>query len=300
VVGDEVELEPTGEGEAVITGVLPRRTKLSRVKPREPHIEHVIAANVDRLLIVSSVVRPPLTIGIIDRYVIAAETGGLEPMLAINKTDLATEPAQYEDVARLYRELGLFVACTSAKTGAGIDGLKAKLTGSVTVLAGHSGVGKSSLINAVQPGLKLKTGEVKWKGQHVTSNVTLLKLDPGGYVVDTPGIRELSPWDIEKRDVAQFFPHIWEFSRDCKMPDCSHIHEPGCAVKAALELGEIPSVRYKSYVGIVESIRDWMAPRETDVDRPDEQVRKSQRRASRRTLKQRLKRGWQEEPDSSQ
>ena len=307
-------LEPTGPGaraslaegrasqcrEGVVNEVLPRRTRLSRAQPHDRRTEHVVVANVDQLLIVCSVREPPLTIGIIDRYIIAGESGGIEPVVCINKIDLAPEPGErstvaYEDVAALYRDLGFRVRPVSARTGAGVEELKGDLKGRTTVLAGHSGVGKSSLVNALQPGLKLKTGPVGWKGRHVTANASLLKLEFGGYVVDTPGVREFSLWDIKKRDVAEFFPDIWELSADCKMSDCAHVHEPDCAVKGALERGELSPLRYDSYAGILESVGHWSVPRETDVERPREQVSKSKRKPSRSTRKQRQKKAWRAE-----
>jgi len=287
-VGDRVELTADSESTGVVERILPRRTKLSRAHPQDPRIEKVIVANVDQALIVSSLRRPPLSLGIIDRYVIAAQAGGLEPIVCINKIDLARDESEYEDVARLYRELELVVLLTSAKTGAGLDEMASALKGKSTVLAGHSGVGKSSLINALQPGLSLKTGTVRQghKGRHVTSSVSLLKLELGGYVVDTPGIREFTLWDIEKRDVAQFFPRIWELSHDCKMPDCIHLHEPHCAVREAFQSGELPRVRYESYQRIVESIEKASIPRDTDVERPNEQIPKRKRRPSRQWRRQ--------------
>jgi len=294
-VGDRVEFEVTGPGEGVITRVLPRRTKLSRAQPHDPRTEHVIVANVDQVLIVSSVRRPPLRVGLIDRYIIAAQTESLEPTVCINKIDLARDPGEYEDVARLYRDLSFTVVLTSAAEGRGIEELKELMRGQTTVLAGHSGTGKSSLINALQPGLQLRTAPLGWKGTHCTSSISLLKLDFGGYVVDTPGIRELTPWDIEKRHVAEFFPEIWELSGRCAMPDCLHLREPGCAVREALSYGTLSERRYASYVSIVESIERLEAPRRTDVERPDKQVSLRQRRASRRTRKQRLKRWWEED-----
>jgi len=304
-VGDEVILEPTGPREGVVTEVLPRRTRLSRAQPHDRRAEHVVVANVDQLLIVCSVREPPLTVGIIDRYIIAAQSGGIEPVVCINKIDLAPEPVElvlrsepqprkvaYEDIAALYSALGFRVRPVSARTGAGVEELKADLIGRTTVLAGHSGVGKSSLINAIQPGLKLKTGTVTRRGRHITANVSLLKLQFGAYVVDTPGVREFSLWDIKKRDVAEFFPDIWDLAPNCKMSDCSHVHEPDCAVKRALERGELSRIRYDSYVGILESVGHWSVPRETDVERPREQIARSKRNLSRSTRKQQLKERW--------
>jgi len=273
-VGDEVEVELTSKGEGVVTGVYPRRTKLSRSIPRDRRIEHVI---------------------LIDRYIIAAETGGLQPAICLNKVDLATDASEHREVAEMYGRLGYPVLLTSAVTGAGLDGLKAVLKGKSTALAGHSGVGKSSLLNAVQPGLKLKTALVDERGRHCTSTVSLLKLDVGGYVVDTPGVREFSLWDIARRDVAEFYPDIWERSRDCRMPDCIHVHENDCAVKAAVERGEVPRLRYESYIGLLESVVELEVPRYTDVDQPNRQLPQTKRRPSRHTHKQQLEKRLGEE-----
>ncbi len=290
VVGDRVVVTPMGGGEGVIEDVLPRRTKLSRRSPRDPLIEHVIVANVDQMVVVASVRRPPLTLGIIDRYVIAGEAGGLEPIVCINKIDLAGTDTRHLDAADVYREMEYPVLLTSARTGEGVDGLRDALGGRSSTLVGHSGVGKSALLNAVQPGLRLRTREVTTRGRHTTTSVSLLRLTVGGYVVDTPGIRELSLWDIEPHEVQQFFPRIWETGADCKMPDCLHIHEPACAVKHALELGEIPADRYGSYVRIVETTQTPDVPRMTDVDDPKHQIARSKREQSRRSRRQRLHR----------
>ncbi|MFO8007809.1 MAG: ribosome small subunit-dependent GTPase A [Candidatus Brocadiia bacterium] len=288
VVGDRVLFRPTDEGEGVVVEILPRRTKLSRRLPRDARIEHIIAANVDQLLIVASIRRPPLTLGIIDRYIIAGEAGGLLPIICINKTDLAGDSTEHLEAAELYREMGYAVLLTSAKTGEGVDALRDVLRDRSTVLAGHSGVGKSALINAVQPGMELRTGPVTTKGRHTTSSVSLLRLEFGGYVVDTPGIREFTLWEIEEGEVQQFFPRIWELSHDCKLPDCTHMHEPDCAVKAALERGELPESRYDSYTRIVETLESPEVPRDTDVEQPREQIARRKRRPSRRARKQEL------------
>ncbi len=286
-VGDRVLFTPIEGREGVIEEVLPRTTKLSRRAPYDPHTEQIIVTNVDQLVIVASVRKPPLTRGIIDRYIIAGESGGLDPVICINKKDLAQSPADYAPVAQDYRDMGYQVLITSAVTAEGLEQLRCVLSGKSNVLAGHSGVGKSTLLNALQPGLELRTGAVTTKGRHTTSGTSLLKLDTGGYVVDTPGIREFTLWDIDKRDVAQFFPQIWELSADCRMPDCVHMHEPQCAVKEAVRRGQVPMERYQSYVRIVTSTEQVDVPRATDVERPEEQVSRKQREPSRRRRRQR-------------
>jgi len=289
-VGDRVIFTPTEEGKGVIEQVLARRTKLSRRLPRDPRIEHVIAANVDQLLVVVSVRQPPLNPRIIDRYIIAGEAGALEPVICINKIDLARSRDEYLPVAETYRDLDYPVLLTSAKTGEGIDGLREVLRDKSTVLAGHSGVGKSRLLNAVQPGLKLRIAPVDTSGRHTTTTASLLRLDVGGYVVDTPGIREFTVWEIKPEEVAQFFPQVWELSMDCRMPNCLHTHEPGCAVKQAVEQGELPRERYESYQRILETLQAPETPRDTDVEEPDRQVTRKKREPSRRRRKQKLQR----------
>ncbi len=292
-VGDRVTVEETSgsDRQAVITGVLPRRTHLSRSHPGNPRLEQIIAANVDQAMIVGSVNSPPLTPGIIDRYVISAESGGIVPVICINKTDLAGKTDRhYIDVAGIYESAGYRVLLTSAKSEAGLENLKKTLEGKTTVVAGHSGVGKSSLINAIQPGIELKTAPLGWKGTHCTAKATLLKLDFGGYVVDTPGIRELQPWDIEKHEVQQFFPEIWQRAQQCRMPDCTHLHEPDCAVKSAAESGQIPQMRYSSYAGIVAALVPSLKQRHDESSAHETRFKKNAKKSGRRARKRELDR----------
>ncbi|MCP4366172.1 MAG: ribosome small subunit-dependent GTPase A [Planctomycetes bacterium] len=258
VVGDTVQFVETFPGEGVIEGIQERRTKLSRLAPWAPGKEHVIVANMDQLLVVAATKDPPLKAGLIDRYIIAAENGGLRVALCVNKIDLVDE-GDMSWVKDMYGPLGYPVLFTSAVKGVGIDELAGVLKDRKTVLAGQSGVGKSSLINRIQPGLGLRIQEIREaarKGKHTTSWVTLLGIDIGGYVVDTPGIRELGLWDIGKQDIAEFFGDIWEIGKDCHFSRCSHTHEPRCAVKTAVERGTLDKLRYESYLRILESTKE--------------------------------------------
>lgn len=258
VVGDVVQFSETSPGEGVIEGILERRTKLSRLAPWAPGKEHVVVANMDRVLVVVAAKDPRLRAGIIDRYIIAAESGGLDVAICVNKIDLVNEE-EVSWVKNLYGGLGYSVLFTSAVEGIGIDRLAGVLKDKKTVLAGQSGVGKSSLINRIQPGLGLRIQEIRKaarKGKHTTSWVTLLKIDIGGYVVDTPGIRELGLWDIREHDVAEFFRDIWEIGKGCHFSRCSHSHEPRCAVKTAVEQGLLNERRYESYLRILESTKE--------------------------------------------
>ena len=252
-VGDEVLFSGVDSTQAVIERVQPRRTCLSRPDVFYPHLRQVIVANVDRLLIVSSLRDPPIWFELIDRYLIAAARHGLKPVICLNKIDLACGDREYRPLMQPYLTLGYELLFTSAATGQGVDELRAILRDRGTVLAGLSGVGKSSLLNAVQPGLQLKTGVVSdrhHEGRHITVQVSLLHLEVGGYVVDTPGIREFGLWDVSPEELADYFPEIVAHAADCRFPGCSHIHELGCTVRAAVHRGEIAASRYDSYVKI--------------------------------------------------
>jgi ribosome biogenesis GTPase len=253
-VGDRVLFLPLEDGSGVIERVFARITVLSR---KYMEREHVVAVNVDQLVIIASVDDPPLRTGLIDRYVVAAENGALEPVILLNKMDLATGDSPRRRL-QVYAELGYRVVLCSAKTGEGLDDVKELLRGKSSIFAGQSGVGKSTILNALQPGLRLRVGEVSEttrKGIHTTTSVTLLSLDFGGYVVDTPGIREFALWDIAPEDLPYFFPEFEPYVGTCKLRGCTHTHEPGCEVKHALEEGRINRDRYDSYCRIMRSLK---------------------------------------------
>jgi len=253
--GDEVQVE-LSEEHWVVCGVAPRRTKLSRLAHvYSDVVEQVLATNVDILLIVASTVQPRFKPGLVDRYMIAAEVGGVMPVLVLNKIDLARE-----DTVQLapYRDLGLTVIPVSCKTGEGIEELRALLAGKLSVLSGHSGVGKSSILNAMEPSLELETQSVSAyneKGRHTTSQSRLYMIHGDVRIIDTPGVRNLGLWNVTPEDVAYYFPELAVLSNSCRFRDCTHTHEPGCAVRAEVEAGAITRLRYESYLRIRESLR---------------------------------------------
>ena len=253
--GDVVWLRPVaaaGESadlEGMIERVEPRHGVLTRASRRR---EHVLVANVDQLAVVISLVEPDLKPHLIDRYLAAAEKGGLRPILCLNKADLA-DPAELQPLVGAYAQLGVPALLTSARTGLGIARLRELLTGRATVFSGQSGVGKSSLLNAVQPGLGLAVkavSEVNQKGRHTTTFASLIKLDFGGWVVDTPGVRQLALWDVIPAEVEGFFREFRPFVPLCGFPDCTHTHETGCAVKDAVARRLVSGRRYHSYLGM--------------------------------------------------
>jgi ribosome biogenesis GTPase len=256
--GDRVRVTPTSRGEGAIEEVEPRRTMLAR--PSGPHgdLKQVIAANVDQVAIVVATKRPPLRPGFIDRVIVAVTNHQLETLVVINKIDLGRE-ARTEEIRTTYEALGYPVLLTAATEREGIDALIERLRDRVTVFTGHSGVGKSTLLNAIDPSLLLKTGEVSaatTKGRHTTTRAELLPLPFGGYVVDTPGVRAFGHWDLEAADLDIFFREFQPLIEQCRFHNCSHSHEPHCAVRAAVEAGEIPAPRYAAYLRILETLEE--------------------------------------------
>jgi ribosome biogenesis GTPase len=245
--GDKVWFRPSGADEGVIEKVDGRSGTLTRGYRRK---EHVIASNVNQLLIVSALKEPGLKLPLVDRYLIAAEKGNIRPVIVLNKADLV-DLAPYQWVIGLYTQLGYETIATSAADGRGVARLRALLAEGVTAFSGQSGVGKSSLLNAIQPDLNLRVREVAgWtgKGKHTTTTAELIKMAHGGYVVDTPGLRQFELWDIEPAEVEGYFIEFRPYIPQCKFPDCSHTHESDCAVKDALFRGQIDRGRFESYL----------------------------------------------------
>lgn len=256
-VGDEVVILDDGSDRGIVERVLPRRSVLARPDVFYSHLQQVIVANADQLLIVASWREPALWPELIDRYLITAKRNNLSPVICVNKIDLAEEIATCRAGVRPYLDLGYRVIFASALTGEGADELRKVLRGRTTVLAGLSGVGKSSLLSAVQPGLQLRTAEVSdhgGEGRHTTTQVTLLTLEVGGFVVDTPGIREFGLAGLRRGELADFYPEIAAVAGGCRFGDCSHIHEPGCAVKGAVQQGRLSAVRYHNYKKIYHTL----------------------------------------------
>ena len=253
--GDEVYVELQDADEPLVRALAPRRSKLSRLAHAHSHLEEqVIAANVDILVVVTSALRPRFKPGIVDRYLLAAEAGGVGALLVVNKMDLVDEEPK---AIAPYRGLDLTVVNTSAETGQGIDALHEALAGKVAVFAGQSGVGKSSLLNALAPHLDIATQEVSAstdKGRHTTSASRLHVLEDGTRLIDTPGVRQLGLWGISPEELAFYFPELSEAAGDCRFRNCTHTHEPDCAVLAAIERGDLPKARYDSYLRIRSSL----------------------------------------------
>lgn len=257
-VGDEVEVIRRGKDAAIIENVRPRRTKLSRPDPGKSAQERVIVANVDIVVVVVSVVSPPLHPRLIDRYLIAIRRGGAEAVLCVNKTDLVPEEELDRELEAIqpYLGLGVPVIRCSASTGAGRVELREALAGKVSAFVGHSGVGKSSLLNSMKPDLDLQVGDVSHgygRGTHTTTRSTMWDLGDGTRVIDTPGVRSFGLWKLTAEELPWYFPEFAAVNR-CKFRDCGHTHEPSCAVKDAVELGEIARDRYETYLRILDSL----------------------------------------------
>jgi len=261
-VGDEVMLEPDDRGETwAIASILPRRSRLARREPGGRYGERVVAANVDQVVVVLAAAKPDPHPRMLDRFLVIAEGNGLAARVVINKVDLVGASAAAERFAD-YARAGYPLHFTSAKDGTGIDAMRAALRGRTSVLSGPSGVGKSSLLNALYPGLNLRVGEISEsvnKGRHTTVGALLHPLpsvggEPGGFVVDTPGLREVGLWGLPLQGLDRCFPEFRSFLDECRFADCTHVVEPGCAVRAAVERGEVSADRYASYLKLREEL----------------------------------------------
>lgn len=259
-VGDWVTLSLNEDDTGTIEAVAERKSVLSRTRPSAHNRaimrdrEQVLVANVDQVIFVFAVKKPHPSLRKLDRFLVVAEMNELTAVICVNKVDLV-KPEKARELFGLYEEIGYRVIYTSAREGIGLTELKACLHNKITVFAGSSGVGKSSLLNAIQPGLGLKVKEVSkasGKGMHTTRYAELLPLPEGGYVADTPGIRGLALFDLEPTEIDAYFREIAPLVASCRFSDCSHRHEPGCAVRTAVTEGAVSPQRYESYLRLRE------------------------------------------------
>jgi len=250
-VGDDVTIGYDGHGDAwAITEMHTRRSRLARRAPGKRHAERIVVANVDQVVVVFAFVKPEPHAGMIDRFLVIAEANEITARLVLNKCDLASDDDQLA-LARLYERAGYTVHRTSVRSRAGLDELHNALAGRVSALSGPSGVGKSSLLNAMFPGVELRVGEISEsvnKGRHTTVGAKLIPLPGGGFVADTPGLREVGLWGIDSRSIDACFPEIRACLGECRFQDCAHDREPGCAVRVAIAAGSVSAERHASYV----------------------------------------------------
>jgi ribosome biogenesis GTPase len=249
--GDWVYFRPAGAGEGIIERIEPRHGVISRTSRGR---QHTIAVNVDQLVIVTSAAEPYIKPNLIDRFLITAEQNGIAPLVCINKVDLIA-PAELQPLVGVYSRMGYRVILLSARQGHGVDLVRRELKNRSSVVVGQSGVGKSSILNAVDETLQLRIGEVSeetQKGKHTTTTARLIRLSIGGYVVDTPGIRQFQLWDVIPAEVVNYFRDLRPYVSRCRFPDCTHSHEADCAVKDAVADGHLDARRYESYLALLD------------------------------------------------
>ncbi|MDV5172453.1 small ribosomal subunit biogenesis GTPase RsgA [Photobacterium rosenbergii] len=275
VSGDRVVWRPGVEALQGIAGVVEAVHERESMLTRPDYYDGVkaVAANVNQIIIVSAVL-PELSLNIIDRYLIAAETVGIPPLIVLNKVDLleADDRKQVEDTLSLYQEIGYEVRLVSSETGEGLDGLREDLKGHISIFAGQSGVGKSSLVNSLMPEVDAEVGDVSENsglGQHTTTAARLYHFPDGGDLVDSPGVREFGLWHLEPEQVTEAFVEFRDYLGGCKFRDCKHGNDPGCIIREAVEEGKIHQARYDSYHKIIDSMSENVANRQFSRNKPD-------------------------------
>lgn len=258
VVGDTVECTWDERGEAAITDIHPRANYIIRRSPNLSKESHIIAANIDQAAIVVTLFSPTTNVEFIDRFLVTCEAYKIPATILLNKSDLLQSPEAQEAVAEfrhIYTLAGYRIIELSAKNGHNIDSLKEFLHSKTTLLSGNSGVGKSTLIQSVEPHIEIRTGDISdhhQKGKHTTTFSKMYPLTPGGYIIDSPGIKGFGLIDIESEEVCRYFPDLMRYSSECQFYNCTHLHEPGCAVQQAAFEGYISQSRYESYLKILE------------------------------------------------
>ena len=259
-VGDVVEIENEQDAEStVITTIYERKNYINRVSPHNPNLHHIVASNIQQAMLFATLKEPKTSLGFIDRFLITAEAYDIPAIIVFNKMDLfgEKEEEQLALIRQIYEPIGYTIQCISLSENKGVDAVEESLKDKVTLLSGHSGVGKSTFINRLFPSLSLKTQEVSessGKGMHTTTFAEMFDLPFGGQIIDTPGIREMGLVNIAKQELAHYFPEMRHRMNDCQFNNCKHINEPGCAVKFAVNEGAIHPERYFSYLNILDSI----------------------------------------------
>lgn len=266
VVGDQVSFLVEQDGNGYITDIEQRKNYIDRKSTKLSKISHLIAANIDMAFLVVTLKKPYTSLGFIDRFLLTAEGFRIPSCLVFNKMDLYDEAelAMVKEVEDIYRSVGYQTLRTSTVTGEGIKELYALMSGKVSLFSGHSGVGKSALVNCIDPTLQVKIGEISdfhKKGKHTTTFAQMYPLQNGGYIIDTPGLKEFGLIQYSKEEIRDYFPEIRQYNNSCRFDNCLHVHEPDCAVIKAVEAGKIPASRYANYLALLQDkdiqIEDW-------------------------------------------
>jgi ribosome biogenesis GTPase len=256
-VGDQVEFEMEEDGRAVITVIVPRSNYIIRKSPHKTAHAHLLASNIDQAVLIATIAQPRTSTGFIDRFMVSAEAFRIPLVLVLNKSDLLSEgeEAVREEITHIYENIGIQVIHTSVPNQENLDVFTSCLQGKTSLISGHSGVGKSTLLNTIAPWLDLKTSEISDfsnKGTHTTTFAQMFDLGKNTFIIDTPGIKELGLIDLEKEEIAHYFPEMRELLGDCRFHNCLHMNEPGCKVKDQVNEGLISESRYYNYLGMLD------------------------------------------------